>query len=103
MRILALGLAVVALSVWFDLPVHRTKSMSASASQSVERGPVTADIEDSDVSFQNAIRAAAPERDNSQKIDALLKRMTLEQQVRQTTQLTIGMIADGRDHNTQND
>src|SRR5438876_2901266 len=103
MRILALGLAVVALSVWFDLPVHRTKSMSASATQSVERGPVTVDIEDSDLFFQNAIRAVGPERDNSQKIDALLKRMTLEEKVGQMTQLTIGMISNGRDQNIQID
>src|SRR5438552_1676982 len=103
MRIVALGLAVVALSVWFDLPVHRTKSMSASASQSVERGPVTVDIEDSDLFFQNAIRAVGPERDNSQKIDALLKRMTLEEKVGQMTQLTIGMISNGRDQNIQID
>jgi beta-glucosidase len=77
--------------------------MSASASQLVERGPVTADIEDSDLFFQNAIRAAGPERDNSKKIDAFLKRMTLEEKVGQMTQLAIGMISNGRDQNIQID
>ena len=38
-----------------------------------------------------------PERDNSQKIEALLKRMTLEEKVGQMTQLAIGMIAKGQD------
>ncbi len=46
---------------------------------------------------------AGPERDNSQKIEALLKRMTLEEKVGQMTQLTIGMIAKGQDQNIQID
>jgi beta-glucosidase len=103
MRIVALALAVVALSLWLDLPVHEAKSMSALPAQSVERGPVTADIDDSDLFFQNAIRTAGPERDNSQKIEALLKRMTLEEKVGQMTQLAIGMISTGRDQTIQID
>jgi len=103
MRIVALALAVVALSVWLGLPVNEAKSMSALPAQSVERGPVTADIDDSDLFFQNAIRTAGPERDNSQKIEALLKRMTLEEKVGQMTQLAIGMISTGRDQTIQID
>jgi beta-glucosidase len=64
---------------------------------------VTADVDDSDLFLQNAIRAAGPERDNSQKIDALLKRMTLEEKVGQMTQLAIGMISNGRDQTIQLD
>jgi beta-glucosidase len=103
MRIVALALAVVALSLWLGLPVHEAKSLSPLPAQSVERGPVTADVEDSDLFFQNAIGAAGPQRDNSQKIDALLKRMTLEEKVGQMTQLAIGMVSSGRDQNIQLD
>ncbi|PYS43284.1 MAG: beta-glucosidase, partial [Acidobacteria bacterium] len=71
--------------------------------QSSERGPVTADIDDSDLFFQNTVRAAGPQRDYSQKIDALLKRMTLEEKVGQMTQLTINMIVNGQDQNIQID
>src|SRR5882762_1987411 len=71
--------------------------MSAPRAQSGERGPVAADIDDSDLFFQDAIRAAGPQRDNSQRIDTLLKRMTLEEKVGQMTQLAIGMVAKGRD------
>ncbi len=67
-----------------------------------DRGPVSADINDSDEFFQNAIKTG-PERDNSQKIEALLKRMTLEEKVGQMTQLTIGMIVNGQDQNIQID
>src|SRR5882762_6208658 len=77
--------------------------MSAPRAQSGERGPVAADIDDSDLFFQDAIRAAGPQRDNSQRIDALLKRMTLEEKVGQMTQLAIGMVAKGRDQEIQID
>ena len=103
MRIVALALAVVALSLWLGLPVNEAGSMSALPAQSVERGPVSADIDDSDLFFQNALRTKGPERDNSQKIEALLKRMTLEEKVGQMTQLAIGMISTGRDQTIQID
>ena len=103
MKIVAFAFAVVVISLWLGLPVHKANSMSTCAAQSGERGPVTADIDDSDLFFQSAIRAKAPERDNSQKIDALLKRMTLEEKVGQMTQLTINMITSGQDQNIQID
>src|SRR5437016_12139344 len=103
MRIVVFGLAIAALSLWLGLPVHRAQNMSAPRAQSGERGPVAADIDDSDLFFQNAIRVAGPQRDNSQKIEALLKRMTLEEKVGQMTQLAIGMIAKGRDQEIQID
>src|SRR5882724_587530 len=103
MRIVALVLAITALSLWLGLPIHQAQTMRASSAQSGERGAVAADIDDSDLFFQNAIRTAGPERDNSQKIDALLKRMTLEEKVGQMTQLAIGMISKGRDQNIQID
>jgi beta-glucosidase len=44
-----------------------------------------------------------PLPDHSQKIEALLKRMTLEERVGQMTQLAIGMIAAGSDQNIKVD
>jgi beta-glucosidase len=44
-----------------------------------------------------------PLPDHSQKIEALLKRMTLEEKVGQMTQLAIGMIAAGSDQNIKVD
>ncbi|HET9478486.1 MAG TPA: glycoside hydrolase family 3 N-terminal domain-containing protein, partial [Pyrinomonadaceae bacterium] len=62
----------------------------------------TPDVIDSDEFFRrnNQIR---PLPDYSQKIEALLKRMTLEEKVGQMTQLAIGMIASGADQNIKID
>src|SRR5438876_2971727 len=103
MRIVALVLAVSALSLWLGHPVPKAKSLNALPAQTDERGPVKVDIDDSDLFFQNIIRAAGPQRDNSQRIEALLKRMTLEEKVGQMTQLAIGMIATGQDQTVQID
>ena len=56
------------------------------------------EVADSDEFFQRNIRTS-PERDYTQKIEDLLKRMTLEEKVGQMTQLQIGMVADGNDQN----
>lgn len=60
------------------------------------------DLNDSDEFFQRTVRPG-PERDNTQKIEDLLKRMTLEEKVGQMTQLTIGMIVSGRDQDVKID
>src|SRR5438105_154451 len=103
MRILALVLVAVILSVCLGLPSPRARTMSAFGPQSAASGAVTVDLDDSDLFFQNTIRAAGPQRDNSQKIEALLKRMTLEEKVGQMTQLAVGMIATGQDQTIQID
>jgi beta-glucosidase len=103
MRIVALALAAVTLSLCLGLPAQKAKTARPYALSPDEPGPITADIEDSDLFFQKTIRAAGPERDNSQKIEALLKRMTLEEKVGQMTQLTLEMIASGKDQNVQID
>ncbi len=103
MRIVALVFAIAALSLWLGLPVHQAKIGAALPVQSVESGPVTADIDDSDLFLQSATHVAGPLRNDSQKIDALLKRMTLEEKVGQMTQLAIGMISNGRDQTIQID
>src|SRR5437763_16650642 len=89
MRIVALVLAVAALSPWFRLPAQPAKNLRAVPAQSSERGPVTADIDDSDLFFQNTVRAAGPQRDYSQKIDAVLKSSTVEEKVGVMTQVSI--------------
>jgi beta-glucosidase len=103
MRILALVLAFATLSPLPGLPVDEARNADAAPAQSSERGPVTADIDDSDLFFQSTVRAAVAQRDNTQKIEALLKRMTLEEKVGQMTQLAIGMIAAGQDQTIQID
>src|SRR2546423_3347984 len=103
MRILALVLAIAALSFCLRIPAQNAENMRPLPAQSADRGQVSADIDDSDLFFQNTIRASGPQRDNSQKIEALLKRMTLEEKVGQMTQLAIGMIATGQDQTVQID
>src|SRR5262245_10152656 len=85
------------------LPVHEARNLPSFSLQSDDRGPVSADVDDSDLFFQNAVRGKGPERDNSQKIEALLKQMTLEEKVGQMTQLTISMIVSGQDQDIQID
>ncbi|HET6267683.1 MAG TPA: glycoside hydrolase family 3 N-terminal domain-containing protein, partial [Acidobacteriota bacterium] len=99
MKIVIVVLAVLAVSPWLDLSVPEAKRSSTDLLQTDERGPVSADLDDSDLFFQNALRAKGPERDNSQKIEALLKQMTLEEKVGQMTQLTMEMIVTGKDQN----
>ncbi|HKP81919.1 MAG TPA: glycoside hydrolase family 3 N-terminal domain-containing protein, partial [Pyrinomonadaceae bacterium] len=60
------------------------------------------DLPDSDEFFQRNVRTP-PERDNSRKIEDLLKRMTLEEKVGQMTQLAIGMVVNGRDQDVKID
>ena len=103
MRIVALVLAIATLSPWLGLPTESANALASVPLQTSARGPVTADIDDSDQFFQNTIHAAGPQRDYSQKIEALLKRMTLEEKVGQMTQLTINMIVNGQDQNIQID
>src|ERR1044072_301921 len=110
----ALALAVVTLLMCFGLQIQMANSSNAAGTKPTtnteagarlaadERGPITADIADSDEFFENASKTG-PERDNSQKIEALLKRMTLEEKVGQMTQLTLGMIVKGQDQNVEID
>src|SRR4029078_1939635 len=91
MRKSVLALCAVSLSLCFALqPLVALKAQTS------------ADLLDSDEFFQRASRTA-PEKNNSQKIEDLLKRMTLEEKVGQMTQLTIGMIVNGRDQDIKID
>jgi beta-glucosidase len=115
MKNTALALAVVTLSICFGLPVQKADTSNRAGAEQIsmkilagqartadDRGPVPADINDSDEFFRSAVKTG-PERDNSQKIEALLKRMTLEEKVGQMTQLTLGIIVTGQDQNIQID
>ncbi|HYN24810.1 MAG TPA: hypothetical protein VES69_07160, partial [Pyrinomonadaceae bacterium] len=122
MRKVVLALGAVSLSLCFALPLQMANSARPSdafkaLSASTERTgsgdnffkspnvtpQAPSDIGDSDEFFQRALRTVGPERDNTQKIEALLKRMTLEEKVGQMTQLTISMIASGSDQNIKID
>lgn len=81
--------------------VMRHGPVQAGATQ--KRGPVTTDINDSDEFFQRTLRSAAPSRDHTQRIEALLKRMTLEEKVGQMTQLAISMVCTGKDQDIRID
>lgn len=65
--------------------------------------PVPADLRDSDQFFQDAISSRGRQRSHAQQIEALLKRMTVEEKVGQMTQLTLEMIVSGHDQTVQID
>ena len=88
MRNLTRALGVVSLSLCFVLQPVIAQTQSA--------------VIDSDEFFRRTSPAPTL-RDHSQEIEALLKRMTLEEKVGQMTQLAIGMIASGSDQNLKID
>ena len=66
------------------------------------KAQTTSDLVDSDEFFQRASRRG-PERDYSQKIEALLARMTLEEKVGQMTQLALAMVITGSNQDAKID
>src|SRR5690348_11073801 len=88
MRNLTRALGVVSLALCFVIQPLLAQTQSG--------------IVDSDDFFRRASHAPKL-RDRSQEIEALLKRMTLEEKVGQMTQLAIGMIASGSDQNLKID
>ena len=68
-----------------------------------ESKPVIVDVNDSDAFFQQAVRAPVPARDLPQKVEALLKRMTLEEKIGQMTQLEIGMVTTSQNQEIEID
>jgi len=61
------------------------------------------DFKDSDVFFKTVLRRPRPARDNSRRIEALLRKMTLPEKVGQMTQLTIDMVTSGDDQDVRID
>src|SRR6476660_4753793 len=91
MRIPVVALRVVSLTLCFALqPIIAIKAQSVN------------DLPDSDEFFQRTVRTG-PQRNYTQKIEDLLKRMTLEEKVGQMTQLAIGMVVNGRDQDVKID
>jgi beta-glucosidase len=62
-----------------------------------------ADFSDSDAFFRTAARRPPAKRNDAARIEALLKKMTLEEKVGQMTQLTIDMVTSGDDQNVRID
>lgn len=124
MKKAAFALAAVTLLICFALPLQIGSMSGSTSSKSLEggstttvrnnnrfepgqstqdRGTVPTEISDSDDFFQRNIATARNQPDNSQRIEALLKRMTLEEKVGQMTQLQIGMITNGSNQDIQID
>ena len=61
------------------------------------------DLPDSEAFLQKTMKLARPRPDYSRQIEALLRRMTLEEKVGQMTQLTMDMVVSGRDQNIKAD
>ena len=75
----------------FCLPLQQSLAQSSS-------DPVSQDILDSDVYFRSAVQRPRL-RNYSTQIEAMLRRMTVEEKVGQMTQLEIGQITSGGDSN----
>jgi beta-glucosidase len=106
MKKFGLALVTFAFLVCPLLPLQRAATATGlrpvTMQLSEDRGPVTADTNDSAEFFQNAIRTASG-RDYSKQIDSLLGRMTLEEKVGQMTQLQIGMVTKGNNQTIEID
>jgi beta-glucosidase len=63
---------------------------------------VLGDVADSDLYFRQAVQRPKL-KDNSARIEALIKKMTLEEKVGQMTDLEVGQITKGRDSEIQID
>ncbi len=61
------------------------------------------DVVDSDAFYRKAVEVKSPPRNNSARVAALLKQMTVEEKVGQMTQLAIDMVTTGSDQNIQID
>lgn len=98
MKVTALLLNIALLAATFCLPLQQSFAQTTT-----NRDLVTREITDSDAFFQEVSKKPRPIRDNKMRVEALLRRMTLEEKVGQMTQLTMGMIVSGSDQNVQID
>ena len=98
MKVTALLLNIALLAATFCTPLQQSFAQTNDV-----RGLVNREITDSDVFFKEMTRKPRPVRDNTARVEALLKRMTLEEKVGQMTQLTMGMYVTGSDQNVQVD
>ena len=69
--------------------------LQQSFAQSSNRDLVNREIPDSDSFFREMTRKPKPPRDNTARVEALLRKMTLEEKVGQMTQLAIDQVTSG--------
>jgi len=98
MKTTAIALVGIICAQIFCIRVQQTLALSGNDL----RTPI-ADVLDSEGFLQTARRLARPPRDNAQRVEALLARMTVEEKVGQMTQLAIGFISTGDGDNLQLD
>src|ERR1043166_4071978 len=72
-------------------------------SSALAQAQTPAAAEDSDAFLHSATRPRRPAHDYSQRVEALLRRMTLEEKIGQMTQLQIGMVTSGSNQTIQID
>src|SRR5437588_5055855 len=83
----ALVLALLLFAQTFCPPLQQSLTLAQTA-------PTSSAVEDSDAFLRSATRPR-PARDYTQRVEALLRQMTLEEKVGQMTQLQIGMVTTG--------
>lgn len=98
MKVTALLLNIAVLSATFCTPLQQSFAQTSD-----NRTLVNRDIADSDTIFREMLRNPRSARDNTARVEALLKKMTLEEKVGQMTQLEIGQVTTGSDQNIQID
>lgn len=98
MKVTTLLLNIALLVATFCTPLQQSFAQSTNNQDSVSR-----EVTDSDAFFKEMTKKPRPPRDNSARVEALLKKMTLEEKVGQMTQLTMGMFVSGTDQNVQID
>ena len=98
MKLTALLLNIALLAATFCTPLQQSFAQTTG-----NRDLVNREITDSDGFFKEMTRRPKPARDNTVRVEALLKKMTLEEKVGQMTQLTMGMFVSGQDQNVQID
>jgi beta-glucosidase len=96
MKVTALLLNIALLVATFCTPLQQSYAQS-------NRDLVSREITDSDAVFREMIRKPQPKRDNRARVEAMLKRMTLEEKVGQMTQLTMGMFVSGTNQDVKVD
>ncbi len=98
MKFTALLLNIAMLAAIFCAPLQQSLAQTIS-----QREPVNREIADSNQFFKEMMIKPRPTRDYSAQVDALVKRMTLEEKVGQMTQLTMGMFVSGTNQDVKID
>src|SRR5437868_2053453 len=91
----ALALALLLFAQTFCLPLQQSPALAQTA-------PTSSAAEDSDAFLRSATRVR-PARDYTQRVEALLRQMTLEEKVGQMTQLQVGMVTTGNNQTIEID